>query len=287
MPPIAPTLPASDEDRRFRRVKAGYARYGGGRVDERLRELRDRGALSIDDADIDMLQRIANVETGGCIQSINSYDDSFMSMGIMQWTVKHTDSYFPDGKLQRLIARAPHAFRRYGIELDPPRRYRLPVPNGKGAAYRPVAIKGTARAGDLRGLAWAKRFWVAGLDPDVIAAYAQLAVEVLEESRRRIEKTVGGAFLPHYRRSPALRALIQETYNHRPRWLYVALAKATEAAKGREVDTERFLELVRAAIREVYAKHGKPESATNLIVKTATPVLRGQRCPPTRRPGRS
>jgi hypothetical protein len=77
-----------------------------------LRELRDQGKLSISDGDIELLQRISHVETGGSLQALNSWDDAYMSIGFMQWPLAF-------GKLQRLIDRATAAFRRYGIELDP------------------------------------------------------------------------------------------------------------------------------------------------------------------------
>src|SRR5262249_31517495 len=121
--PMAPpraTPPPVNDDRayKYHSKYGGYSRYGGGRLETRLRELRDQGKLSISDGDIELLQRISHVETGGCVQALNSWDDAFMSIGFMQWPLAF-------GKLQRLIARAPAAFRRYGIELDPARRYSI------------------------------------------------------------------------------------------------------------------------------------------------------------------
>jgi len=262
---------ASAEDKLFKpHSRGGYRRYGGGRVDTRLKQLRDSGKLSIRDADIDMLQRIANVETGGLIQGLNSYDSAFMSMGFMQWTIKYTDNYYRDGKLQRLIQRAPAAFRKYGIELDTPRRYII-------GEYKPLAFKGAQFARDLRSLDWAKRFYAAGLDPDVIIEEVKMALEVIEESKRRITNRVGRDFLPYYERSAVLRALVQETYNNRPAYLYEALKRAIARAKQRaEATTEQFLDLVRAAIREVYGEkepQAGPRKAENLVHKTARLVL--------------
>jgi len=253
-----------------KRKYGGFTRYGGGRVDARLKELRQRGRLPISDAEIDMLQRIANVESSGLIQGINSYDSAFMSMGFMQWTIKFMDNQNPDGKLQRLIRRAPTAFRKYGIELDISRRYII-------GEYRPIAIKGARTASALRSLDWAKKFYAAGLDPEIIIAEVKLAREVIAESKQRIVNKVGRDFLPYYERSAILRALIQETFNNRPVYLYLALKSATTRAKSiAGVDTERFLQLVRAAIMEVY-REKEPEDgakkARNLIDRTARLVL--------------
>jgi hypothetical protein len=251
-----------------KRRYGGYSRYGGGRVDKRLKELQVSGKLPISDADIDMLQRVANVESSGQIQGINSYDSAFMSMGVMQWPIAY-------GKLQRLIQRAPEAFRRYGIELDDLRKYRIQTRYG---TETPIAIKGAQNPSDLRSLEWAQRFYIAGLDPDIIIEEVKLALEVIEESKRRIVKKVGSDFLPHYERSAVLRALVQETFNNRPAYLYVALKRAIERARKMAggVDTNQFLKLVHEAIREVYREkepEDGPKKADNLIRKTAHLIL--------------
>jgi hypothetical protein len=257
-------------DKRTKKVK-GYAAYGGGRLEKNLGELRLRGRITaLNDADIDMLQRIANVEINGQIQGINSWDSAFMSMGFMQWTIKYTDNYNSNGKLQRLIERAPEAFRRHGIELATPTRYRI-------GEYSPVAIKGAEKPDDLRSFEWAKRFYAAGLDQDVIVEEAKLALEVIQEDKQRITRRVGIGFLPYYEKSAVLRALIQETFNNRPAYLYQALKRAVEHTKRMgEVSTDQFLERVREAIREVYREKEPekgPQKAENLIRKTARLVL--------------
>ena len=74
-------------------------------------------------------------------------------------------------------------------------------------------------------------------------------------------------------RSAALRALIHETFNNRPAYLFVALQEAiVHAAKVGQSSTERFLELLGTAIRKVYAQREPkdgPKKADNLIKKTA------------------
>jgi len=265
-----------DEPKLFKKHSKGYHRYGGGRIDKVLMQLRDNRRLSITDAEIDMLQRIANVETGGLIQGINSYDNAFMSMGFMQWTIKYNDRYSPNGKLQRLIERAPVPFRRYGIELATT-RYQIYAgkdkKTGKTLYYTPLAIKGASTPEDLRSLEWARRFYTAGLDADIIIAEVNLALEILKEDKQRIMNRVGRSFLQYYERSPILRALIHETFNNRPVYLYQALKQAiVRANTAGSVTTDQFLELVRTAIREVYRQREKEaglKKANNLVSKTA------------------
>jgi hypothetical protein len=256
--------------------RGGYARYGGSRVDQILKQLRDQRMLSITDAEIDTLQRIANVETGGLVQAINSYDSAFMSMGFMQLTIKYNDRYNPNGKLQRLIQRAPDAFRKYGIELATT-RYKIYAgknkETGKPDYYVPLAVQGAPKPDDLRSLEWAERFYAAGLDPAVIIAQAKLALEILKEDKQRIVKTVGGGFLPFYDRSPVLRALIHETFNNRPVYLYRALKQAiTKATQQGQISPEQFLNLLHTEIRAIYQQREKDtglKKANNLINKTA------------------
>jgi hypothetical protein len=288
--PMAPpraTPPSANDDRayRYHSKYGGYSRYGGGRLETRLRELRDQGKLSISDGDIELLQRISHVETGGCVQALNSWDDVFMSIGFMQWPLVF-------GKLQRLIARAPDAFRRYGIELDPTRRYSIRRSYG---TETPIALKGVDHPRELRSLNWAKRFYAAGLDPEIVAREAELALEVTAEERRKIEKSLGRP-IPHYDESSALRALIQETNNHRPAWLKEVLKRAVaQYTRSGASDAARFLDLVRATIRSVYPEKARAaaskvtndpkkiadavarmvRSGENLIVKTETLHMRG------------
>jgi hypothetical protein len=262
----------------------GYSRYGGGRLETRLRELRDQSKLSISDGDIELLQRISNVETGGCLQALNSWDDVYMSIGFMQWPLAF-------GKLQLLIARAPEGFRRYGIELEPGRKYTIKRQYG---TETPIALKGVIHPNELRSLEWGKRFWAAGLDPEIVAREAELALEIIAQQRRKIEKSLGRA-IPHYDESSALRALIQETNNHRPAWLKALLKRAVAryVSSGASTPAE-FLALVRAAIREYYPEAAREaakkrtsdpkkiaeavasavQSAKNLIYKTGTLDIR-------------
>jgi transposase-like protein len=286
VPPQSMPPPVNDDRAyRYHAKYGGYSRYGGGRLETRLRELRDQGKLSISDGDIELLQRISHVETGGCVQALNSWDDVFMSIGFMQWPLVF-------GKLQRLIARAPDAFRRYGIELDPTRRYSIKRSYG---TETPIALKGVGHPRELRSLNWAKRFYAAGLDPEIVAREAELALEVIAEERRKIEKSLGRP-IPHYDESSALRALIQETNNHRPAWLKEVLKRAVaQYTRSGASDAARFLDLVRATIRSVYPEKARAaaskmtndpkkiadavarmvRSGENLIAKTATLRMRG------------
>jgi hypothetical protein len=269
-PPKAPPSPSRStsssvhDDRAYtcHEKLGGYSRYGGGRLETRLRELRDQRKLSISDGDIELLQRISNVETGGCLQALNSWDDVYMSIGFMQWPLVF-------GKLQRLIARAPEAFRRYGIELDSGRTYTIKR-RGYTDPLMPIALKGVTHPNELRSLEWGKQFFAAGLDPEIVAREAELALEVIAEERRKIEKSLDRA-IPHYDESSPLRALIQETNNHRPAWLKTSLKRAVKqyVSSGASTPAE-FLGLVRAAIRACYPVEARAAAIRNKFDEKTT-----------------
>jgi len=242
----------------------GYSDYGGRKVVHVLKGLESEGKLSISKKDIEMLQRMANVESMGQIQGINSYDNAYMSFGFLQWPILYNNRH--GGKLQRLVKTIPQSFAKYGIELDHSRKWKFK--RGR-STYISIPFKGIRYAKELRSSKWAKSFYLAGIDAEVIVAEVALALIVIEENKQRIERKVGKYFLSHYQNSNVLRALIQESFNHRPAWLYRALKAAIRQAKQQSgVDTQRFLELTRQAIQSVWAAKGKARSGRNLVRKT-------------------
>jgi hypothetical protein len=246
----------------MRAGKKGYKRYisNGLFVDDVAVALRNRRLLSISDDDIDMLQRASNVETGGRLTALNSWDSAFMSVGFMQWTLKYR-------KLQQWIALAPQAFRRYGIELEPTRKYTF------SPTHAERAIVGAARPADLRSREWGLRFFMASLDLDSILLEYLRALEVSNAVRRSIVDPHGAAVIAHYNASPVLRALVQETHNNRPAYMKQAM---TNAASKANADTPTFLNVVRNEIVRVYtAKENAPVKAANLIKKTQSRRLKG------------
>ncbi len=103
----------------------------------------------------------------GKLEAVNSYDNSFLSFGIMQWTAGADAG---QGELAALLSRlktmdpdAFHAnFGQYGLDADA----------APGAMYGTLILDRTrltsaALKAPLRTVAWAYRFWRAGHDPVV------------------------------------------------------------------------------------------------------------------------
>jgi len=266
-----PQSKASDSDSgvKMRKHKnGGYSAYGGGSVTAALKKLKNQGLLNISDGDIEMLQRMANVETDGLIQGINSWDSAYMSMGFMQWPVLYDNKH--GGKLQRLIQMVPEAFKHYGIELT---NEKYVIRSG-GEEYTSWKIKGAPTPADLRSEIWAKRFYLAGLDTEIIAAEVKLALIMVREALQKMlvfadNDQLFDRIRTAYDSSPKLRALIQEAFNHRPAYAKKALKNAMLAAKT-GIGAEEFIKILQQKIREAYPQNADSQkSAENIINKTA------------------
>jgi peptidoglycan hydrolase-like protein with peptidoglycan-binding domain len=262
-PPLTgPRVPPGFRAVTRRGAVRGLARYGGGRVDETLRALVRAGRLTLPDDDLDTFQRVANVETGGLIQGLNTWDSAAVSLGFMQWTLQH-------GKLQEWIRRAGAAFRRYGIELDTGRTYTW-TREGRTVSEQ-GAILGAATLGELRWDGWAQRFFGAGLDEEIIVAEVALAREHLRRHLAGLRAHLGDtdlfrAFNGHYGASLRVRGLFQAASNNLP----VAARRGTAAAlhAAGEASTGRFTEALEAALLEAYRERG--DTGSRILSETRT-----------------
>lgn len=247
-PQATPTSSSADVPPGYRMTKnkRGLARYsireGGPRLEVALRSLRDRGKLAIEDYHIDTFQRMANVETGGGVQALNTWDSGVVSIGFFQLTLQH-------GKLQDLIRLAPAAFRRYGIELDEGRTYQV-------GDYTPVAIKGAATTKELRWGVWADRFYRAGLDDDIVVAECEDGKQRLSRGIAVAKKRLGAAFdvfWEAYKASLPMRGLYQEALNNLPAGAINALA----IAKTQVPTAGSYYDILKRAVPAGFAHYGK------------------------------
>jgi hypothetical protein len=196
-----------------RQVKKGYELAGGGRVDDTLRALNAAKKISVTGDEIDLMQRLSEVESSGFANVINTWDSDVVSLGFMQYTLA--------GSLQELIAAAPEAFARYGIKLS---KSKLKIKSGVEA----TGIEGVSDAKELRGLEWATRFFRAGLDPDVIAAQVKLAqAEFAKLTKDKLGSVSGDAMFQTGR----VRAIIFELNNNRPAYVSATVRKTAAEHK--------------------------------------------------------
>jgi hypothetical protein len=210
----------------------GFAKYGGGPLKTKLADLKAKKKLEITDEEIGLFDAIADVESGGSLQGINSYDNMVMSFGFKQWTLG-TDSELPE-----IISRAASAFSRYGIELEG---------NYTIAGRKTRGIKGVADKEDLRGPYWAERFFEAGLDDDIIAVEVQKAREDLQGTLKIIKRS------PHLSSAAGTRLLL-ELQNNRPAYQVPAVNRSLGRAAA-DIGEDDFLEILTDEIVREYANH--------------------------------
>jgi hypothetical protein len=203
-----------------RQVKKGYELAGGGRVDDTLRALNAAKKITVTADEIDLMQRLSEVESSGYANVINTWDSDVVSLGFMQYTLA--------GSLQELIAAAPDAFARYGIKLS---KTKLKIKSGVEA----TGIEGVSAAKELRGLEWATRFFRAGLDPDVIAAQVKLAqAEFAKLTKDKLSGVSGDAMFQTGR----VKAIIFELNNNRPAYVSATVRKTAAEHKKHPAWTE-------------------------------------------------
>lgn len=241
----------------------GLAKYSDERLDTVLRRLRQRGRIAVTDETMDTFQRIANVETNGRIQGLNTWDSAVVSSGFLQLTIQH-------GKLQEWIRQAPSAFRRFGIAIDEHLTYQFP----KQDKPQP-AIAGVPNRDELRWNGWAERFYLSGLDEEVIATECVLAELWLKRhltglrARLRAKKQEPAAdyFQQHYDRSAYLRGMFQAAYNNLPAVAATATINAVRAARtSTDTTTERFVSIYADAIIAAYAASN--DNGTRIVTQT-------------------
>jgi hypothetical protein len=181
-------------------VRKGFELSGGGRVDDKLRALAALKKVTVTNDEIEIMQRMAQTESGGNLEDINTYDSDVVSLGFIQYTMA--------GELQELIAMAPEAFARYGIKLGP----KLTLKRWGEPDLKVPGIEGVKDLQELRGLEWAVKFFRAGLDPEVIAAQVKKAQADFATVTKNHLGAVSG--VPLFQ-TPRVKAIIFELYNNR------------------------------------------------------------------------
>ena len=214
------------------RVKKGFELSGGGRVDDKLRALAAAKKITVTNDEIELMQRISEVESSGRLEVINTWDSDVVSLGFMQYTLA--------GSLQELIAMAPEAFARYGIKLS---TTKMKVKKGVTA----TGIEGVKDLQELRGLEWATRFFRAGLDPEIIAAQVKMAqAEFAQVAKDSLGAVTGEPLFQTSR----VKAIIFELHNNRPAYVSATVRKTAAELKKHPAWTEDDLVAAMQSVME-------------------------------------
>jgi hypothetical protein len=223
-------------------VGRGYELFGGGKLTPTLRGLRALGKIEVTDDEIDLMQGIAEVESGGFTQCVNTWDSDVVSLGFMQYTLA--------GELQELIDSAPAAFARYGIGLGP----NMPL-RRSGGTESVKGIQGVTDLQELRSLEWAGKFFRAGLDWEIIAAEVDKAKADFAAITTHDLGGVGG--IPELN-TPRVKAIIFELHNNRPVYVPAVVAAAAKEIKNHPGATlAQVVGFLRVAMEKEYVDNNK------------------------------
>ena len=170
-------------------------------------------------------------ENEGKLEAINTWDDSFMTFGVFQWTAGQTNAR---GELAALLHRlkGEHAgvfadlFGRHGLDVHHVSTGR-PGTTPSGALSLDGVILDTAeRKEDLRTLDWAHRFWRAGHDDALRTVQVKQAMDRLAIFHRSPKHLVLERPLAAYVTSEAGVALLLDQHVNRPGHVPKTLAQA-------------------------------------------------------------
>ncbi len=228
-----------DEAKIKQHAGGGFSKYGGPSVREQLTRMVEQGQLQISGKQIALLDAVAQVETGGKIGCVQTYDDQIVSVGFKQVVLGH-------GSLEKIMNKAPAGFARHGLALDTSKKYSHP-----GWSNHPSQIAGCEDEDELRKPEWGLKFYEASMEPDVVAAMVELALGEAGKVEKAVAKHGGGADLFS---DPTAQGWLLETYNNRPAFMPIAIKKAVAGGAKEAASRDAFLDILAKAIVDTYVE---------------------------------
>ena len=208
------------------RHKEGLYRIGRIRPEEAL----SRAGVELARLQLSLSERRvleATAENEGALDAINTWDNSFMSFGMFQWTAGQADT---EGELPALLAvvqqqypvEFEHYWGRFGLGLE-----------DVGAATGWLTINGLRLVSKtdktpLREFAWALRFIRAGEDAKIQAAQLLHAIARVDQFYFQRQERLGGLPLSQLITSEYGVALLLDNHVNRPGYLVGTIERALE-----------------------------------------------------------
>ncbi|VEN73248.1 conserved hypothetical protein [Candidatus Desulfarcum epimagneticum] len=248
-----------EKELRFTRFKKGVYFFGEKKPADFIAQNRDRLSQlpGLTDSAINVM--IAVAENEGNMDSINTWDNSFMTFGMFQWTIGAGEG---PGELPALLKKIkdhhPDLFEKYygahGLDI---------VDTGEVSGYFTLNGKKLVTQADkdiLRGNEWSFYFSVSGRDPDIRAAQVSHAVSRLGTFYQKKSQAVKGSLISDLVTSEYGVGLILDNHVNRPGYVKKCLEAAMDETglSGPEnwtTDQERTLVESYLKIRETYGKY--------------------------------
>lgn len=258
-----------------------YADRPGGQPSERVGRIYEKGlyrggtqnpqtfiarastqlrSLKLSDSEVKVITAVA--ENEGNLDAINTWDNSFLSFGIFQWTAGAENSPGELGALLELLKRqAPtvfqHYFGQFGLDVQPQ----------EGSDTGWITLNGqrlmsTAQKSVLRQPIWAYRFAIAGADTVVQSVQILHAINRLDRFYFSPQRDLQNIPLSRLFTSEFGVALLLDNHVNRPGYVVSCVAEAlkqqnisaSQLANGTEADEQRVIDRY-LVIRQTYGKY--------------------------------
>ena len=218
-----------DATKRFlgKKFRKGLFRIGKQRPEEFLEQNRRLLAgLKVSPSEINAL--IATSENEGNLDAINTWDNSFMSVGMFQWTLGPRNQKGELPALMKLVREQyPKAYEQYGgkfgvkVSSDTDDRYGYLVYKGK-------KVDTAAEKQFFRSSSSAYRFAIAGMDKRVNAVQILHAVNRFNWFYFKKEQKLGGYAIRDLMSSEYAAALLLDNHVNRPGYVLPCVASAAK-----------------------------------------------------------
>lgn len=207
----------------FRKYRAGVYTLGNQQLLSFLQQNR-HSLISSQFSDSALKVLIAVAENEGCLDAVNTFDNSFLSFGIFQWTLgASTNKGELAALLKKLKATDSHTFHtcfgQYGLDISSNTNSTYGYVTHNGQAVQSIANKTK-----FRGVDWAFRFWKAGYNTTMKKVQAQHAIDRLHTFYWR--KTAHSFPISKIITSEYGVALLLDNHVNRPSYVAKCLAKA-------------------------------------------------------------
>ncbi len=252
---------------RFRKYKKGLFTVGQNRATDFMENNPSLLAdLHLSDSAMRVMFPVS--ENEGNLDAINTWDNSFLTFGMFQWTIgaKENEGELP-ALLRKIKEREPLAFEsffgQYGLDVSP----------ATGAVYgflslNGIEVKADSRKEQFRSPEWSFRFWHAGQDPKVMAIEIEHAISRLKTFYWKSQYGVAGHPIAEIITSEYGVALILDNHVNRPGYVDNCLRLAVKEAgldggNPRSWTTEQEMRVIDAylGIRETYGKYPMTHAA--------------------------
>jgi peptidoglycan hydrolase-like protein with peptidoglycan-binding domain len=254
---------------RFTRFKKGVYLYGKQRPLEFIKNNKSTlTELGLTDSAINVM--VAVSENEGNLDAVNTWDNSFMTFGMFQWTLGAGGN---KGELPALLKKIkalnPSVFEQYygqfGLDVTETNdRYGYFLLNGK-------KIANNSSKETLRSNQWAFNFWKSGLDPLVQSVQIQHASSRLKTFYRSKQYKIDSYFIADLITSEYGMGLVLDNHVNRPGYVAPCLKAAMDQAhlsNPAEWSTREELLLIDTylKVRNSYGKYPMTDAAKRAAV---------------------